>query len=349
MKTGIAAWSSARFVAYALAVVAGGWISGCGGGAVSPAPTDLLTALPTLTDSPTSTATVVPSPTPDLPLEGNGRIAFASDRDGDFEIYSMEADGSDVAKLTILPDYDTNPSWSPDGTRIAFNSSRDGYTQIYVMNADGSDETRLTFDTENSSGPVWSPDGQHIAFHSNGDATASDIYIMDADGSNIVQVTSGPESDGEAAWSPDGTQIVFDCDSEGDGVEDICVMNADGSNFHALTNDPPVDSGGVADGEPAAAGITDVSPAWSPDGTQIAFVSDRDSSEDIYVMDVDGSNVIRLTDDPSSDTDPTWQPVAVTSSSQTPPAPVAAGGVVGALGVLALSRVVVLGGASNRK
>src|SRR5574341_634925 len=195
---------------------------------------------------------------------------------------------------------------------------------------------------------AWTHDGSRVAlvsFMSGG----LDIVVIYTRGSDAVNLPPAFGADRNPAWAPDGTQIVFDCDSEGDGVEDICVMNADGSNFHALTNDPPVDSGGVADGEPAAAGITDVSPAWSPDGTQIAFVSDRDSSEDIYVMDVHGSNVIRLTDDPSSDTDPTWQPVAVTSSSQTPPAPVAAGGVVGALGVLALSRVVVLGGASNRK
>ena len=87
---------------------------------------------------------------------GSGRIAFQSDRDGNYEIYIMNADGSDQTRLTINPDDDAMfPAWSPDGTRIVFVSSRDGNYEIYVMNADGSDEVRLTDNTDDDMFPAW--------------------------------------------------------------------------------------------------------------------------------------------------------------------------------------------------
>jgi Tol biopolymer transport system component len=76
----------------------------------------------------------------------DGKIAFSSDRDGNTEIYVMNAqDGSNQTNLTMNPAFDFDPSWSPDGTKLAFTSDRDGNTEVYVMNAqDGSNQTRLT-------------------------------------------------------------------------------------------------------------------------------------------------------------------------------------------------------------
>src|SRR5205823_1094199 len=76
--------------------------------------------------------------------EPPGKIAFASDRSDNFEIYVMNGDGSELTRLTDNPATDVSPSWSPDGTKIAFVSSRDGNPEIYVMSADGSGQTRLT-------------------------------------------------------------------------------------------------------------------------------------------------------------------------------------------------------------
>ena len=75
------------------------------------------------------------------------RVAFVSDRDGNDEIYAMDADGLGVSRLTDNPSRDSDPSWSPDGRRIAFVSNRDGNDEIYVMNADGSGKIRLTYHT----------------------------------------------------------------------------------------------------------------------------------------------------------------------------------------------------------
>lgn len=94
----------------------------------------------------------------------NGKIAFASQRDGNSEIYTMNANGTSQVNISNNPAHDLHPSWSPDGTRIAFQSTRDGDSEIYVMNADGSNQTRLTFNSVGDSDPAWSPDGTKIVF-----------------------------------------------------------------------------------------------------------------------------------------------------------------------------------------
>ena len=126
-------------------------------------------------------------------------IAFDSERDGDYEIYVMNADGSDQTRLTNNPTYDRYPCFSPDGTKIAFMSSRDGDYEIYVMNADGSNQTRLT----NNGGlnPCFSPDGTKIAFVSDRDGNA-EIYVMNADGSNQTRLTNNSAGEYSPSWGP---------------------------------------------------------------------------------------------------------------------------------------------------
>ena len=96
----------------------------------------------------------------------SGKIVFQSDRDGDWEIYVMNADGSNVVQLTHNSAADEYPVWSPDGKQIAFKSNRDGNFEIYVMDADGTNQKRLTNHPSNDEDPAWSPDGKHIVFHS---------------------------------------------------------------------------------------------------------------------------------------------------------------------------------------
>jgi len=171
-------------------------------------------------------------------ISASGQIAFISDRDGNLDIYLMNADGSGVMQLTNDPSNDTYPDWSPDGTRIAFTSFRDGNWEIYVMNADGSHATRLT--DNGAQWPAWSPDGTRIAFNTVRDGNW-EIYVMNADGSDPRNLTNSPDEDGSPAWSPDGTKIAFN--SHRDGNEEIYVMNADGSGLGNLTNNPAADGG----------------------------------------------------------------------------------------------------------
>ena len=91
------------------------------------------------------------------PQPAGNRIAFVSNRDGNFEIYVMDADGSNQTRLTNDPGWDTMPAWSPDGSRLAFGSDRDGNAEIYVMDADGSNQRNLTNNPAWDGDPAWSP------------------------------------------------------------------------------------------------------------------------------------------------------------------------------------------------
>jgi dipeptidyl aminopeptidase/acylaminoacyl peptidase len=176
------------------------------------------------------------------------RIAFASSREGNFEIYTMAPDGSAPTRLTYSDTTDDAPAWSPDGTRIAFASSRDGNSEIYTMAVDGSALTRLTYSDTTDDAPAWSPDGTRIAFASDRDRGNREIFTMAGDGSGVTRLTNGARIDGDPAWSPDGTRIAFVSDR--DGKSEIYTMAADGSGPTRLTNNAAWD--GQADWQSVA-------------------------------------------------------------------------------------------------
>ncbi|MFC1713917.1 M56 family metallopeptidase [Candidatus Poribacteria bacterium] len=221
------------------------------------------------------------------------QIVFQSYRDGNNEIYVMDADGKNQRRLTNSPGDDWGPAWSPDSQKIVFYSKRDGNWDIYVMDVDGKNQRRLTNSPGDDWGPAWSPDGQTIAFQSKRDGNF-EIYVMDVDGKNQHKLTNNPAYDAEPTWSPDGLGIAFL--SNRDGNFGIYVMDADGKNQHNLTDLP----GGVGG-----------YPAWSPDGQTIAFQSRPDGKgtpAEVYVMDADGGNLRNLTDNPAEDGGSTWSP-----------------------------------------
>jgi uncharacterized repeat protein (TIGR01451 family) len=217
------------------------------------------------------------------------RIVFSSNREGDFEIYSMNSDGSDARRLTDNPGADLFPAWSLDHSKIAFTSTRDGNAEIYTMNADGSSPVRLTVNSHVDGGPAWSPDGTRIAFTSARDGNL-EIYSMNADGSALMRLTRSAGADTSPTWSPDGRRIAFT--STRNGNFEIYSMNADGTGVKRLTSSLAVEA----------------SPAWSPDGSRIAFSSNRGGllNFDIWVMNAEGSSPGRLTTNAGVDGAPAW-------------------------------------------
>jgi hypothetical protein len=137
----------------------------------------------------------------------NNKIVFTSNRDGNEEIYSMNADGTGQTRLTNDPANDYGPYWSPDGSKIVFQSERDGNSEIYVMNADGTGQTRLTNNPAVDSSPAWSPDGSQIAFHSDRNGNF-DVFTMDATTGDArglfppTDLTNNPALDKFPDWQP---------------------------------------------------------------------------------------------------------------------------------------------------
>lgn len=217
------------------------------------------------------------------------RIAFQSFRDGNYEIYTMNTDGTGQMRLTNNSADDAIPSWSPDGSKIVFYSNRDGNNEIYVMNADGTGQTRLTNNGFTDGDPSWSPDGSKIAFTSNRDGNF-EIYTMNLDGSAQTRITNIAGNDVYPSWSPNGSRILFH--SSRDGNVEIYTMNPDGTGQTRLTNNS----------------ATDADPSWSPDGTKIAFESLRDGNSEIYVMNANGTGQTRLTNQAAEDASAWWSP-----------------------------------------
>ncbi len=219
------------------------------------------------------------------------KIAFDTDRNGNNEIYVMNANGTGLTRLTNNSYDDSQAAWSPNGSKIAYMSNSSGTYDVWVMDANGSNKTKLTTSGSGkvSGQPAWSPDGSQIAFTSNRTgSTGYDIYVMDADGSNVTKLTTASGDDSEPVWSPDGSKIAFY--SNRDGNTEIYVMNADGSGQTRLTS-----SSG-----------TDKSPVWSPDGSKIAFASNRTGTYQIYMVDADGSNPVQVTSAATDVTFPDW-------------------------------------------
>jgi TolB protein len=162
-----------------------------------------------------------------------GKIAFASSRDGNMEIYTCDFDGGNIKRLTKSRSIETAPCWSPNGFQIAFTSDRAGQPQIFIMDADGGNVHRLYFGGGYQDSPAWSPKGDKIAFHmiSNG---KFDIWTVSPDGTNPFQVTTIPGNNEYPAWAADGEHVVFS--SERGGKCDLYGIRIEGTHCKRLTN-----------------------------------------------------------------------------------------------------------------
>ncbi|RPI54800.1 MAG: DUF11 domain-containing protein [Chloroflexi bacterium] len=267
------------------------------------------------------------------------RLAFERQTPGNFEVYAVDADGTDLVNISDMGSGDVTPQFSPDGNKIAWVHFLDGSGEIMVANANGSNQLNVTNHAKDDRGPTWSPDGTKIAFYSLRQEERWEVYSMNADGSNVERLTDRFCQSHDPVWSPDGTKIAFICGLR--PYAEVYVMNADGSNWQRLTEDATNDyyedaalnwspdstrlayvkyyneghsKGNIFTVDVNTKEIVQVtnkdtashSPAWSPDGTRIAFSTYDQESYDIVIVDPDGSNLLNLTRAAKFDNQPRW-------------------------------------------
>jgi len=221
-----------------------------------------------------------------------GEILFMSDRDGDWELYTVNADGTGLKQITNNEVDDWSGVYSPDGTKIAFDAKHGTAPgDIFVVNADGTGLKNLTSSFAENAFATWSPDGKQIVFERKINNTYR-LHIMNSDGSKsrlLNEVDTGGWS--IPAWSPTGSKIAFSGWMDGDA--EIYILDTQDDSITQITDNE---------------GIGDVWPTWSPDGTKIAFLSNSDGSENIFTINPNGTDRRQITDDDFSKTEPAWSP-----------------------------------------
>lgn len=232
---------------------------------------------------------------------GGSMIAFArTDAEFDLEIFTIGRDATGTfTGLTNVSNHaeaDVMPSWAPSGQRLAFVTDRAGFQDIFVVNANGTNLRRIT-DVDPAPAvttewwPAWSFDGLRIAYSSTIDGTA-DIWTTTVDATPVIRqrLTGTIDSDVHPTWSPDDERIAFQRIDANTGEANIVILTLDSQALQVI--DMPGQQ---------------LWPAWSPEGDLIAFSSNHEGPDfEIYTMSVDGSNVVRRTDNGANDLRPTW-------------------------------------------
>ena len=224
------------------------------------------------------------------------QLIFASDRDGNREIYSMDIAfvggyynwvGENLKNISQDPYFDGDYSFSPDGEKILYLKyfpENDNY-DIFLMNNDGSDKKNISNTAWYEKKPMFSPDGTNIIYQSwqYNNVEIFFTHILEGNQVNITKSIGDDIIHWGNTFSPNGNQIIFS--SNRDGNSEIYIMDIDGSNLKNLSQNK----------------ARDWNPKVYPDNRKIVFMSDRDDNWEIYIMDFDGSNQINLSNNPRTD------------------------------------------------
>ena len=220
-------------------------------------------------------------------------LAYSSLVNTQWSMLTVNVNTGQTQNITRWGGLNTSPSWSPvDRDMIAFSSSKDGNNEIYTCRNDGKNLKRLTNHNRIDSSPSWSPDGKQMAFISDRTGQPA-IYLMNSDGSDIHRLTSNMNAyEDSPCWSPRGDRIAFVMLFDRDF--DIATSSPTGEDVMLITS---------------ASGSNE-NPRWSPDGLRIVFSSTRDGGKNLYIMNWDGANLRRLTNDGSCFS-PAWAPATL--------------------------------------
>jgi Tol biopolymer transport system component len=194
-----------------------------------------------------------------------GQVVFITTRDGDGEVATVLADGSDYHSFSTASSNNGKPTWSPDGRAIAYLGDEVGY-QLYILGTDGTDSQSVS--AGQAQEPEWFPDNERILFETMRDGPG-EIYVVNRDGSGLTNLTMNAGNDAGASLRSDGLRIVFQSD-RGEGIE-VYAMAADGSDQTRLTT----------------MSVNVRYPVWSPDGSNIAFRYGE--TQELWVMTAGGS------------------------------------------------------------
>lgn len=237
----------------------------------------------------------------------NGVVAFTSTQDGGARhVFVTSPRGIVDLTGTSSGVAETEPAFSPDGREIAFTRGAPGLrnTQVFVMSASGGGRTQLTKTPTGNSDPTWSPDGTRLAFVSNRDGGQPNIFVMRSDGTGVRQITHDSTGKSDLAWSPAGGLLAFVDVPAGGGDREIYSIRTDGRGLRDLSNDPL---------------NYDLQPAWSPDGSRIAYTGAGHPHEsvgaDLWIMNADGSGQEELHHEGNGYSDggfPAWSPDGTT-------------------------------------
>jgi len=204
------------------------------------------------------------------------------------DLYQIVLSTGRAVLLSAAEGLNAAAEWSPDGKRIALMMRGDGNSEICLLNPQGKDSVQLTRSWDNKASPTWSPDGKQIAFVSDRSGSPQ-IYIMDLATQKIRRLTYEGSYNCSPAWSPKGDKIAF-ARQEG-GTFHIYTIRPDGIDVKKLTREG-----------------SNEYPSWAPNGRHIVFASRRGGSYDLYIITADGGGPWRVTDSPSSETEPAWSP-----------------------------------------
>ena len=269
------------------------------------------------------------------------KLTFSSDRNKEAvvatvekrdvkEVYIADYDGANPRRITINRTLNVFPNWAPDGRSIAYTSYRSGVPDILISNIYAGTMENPTKGVAQNWLPVFSPDGSKIAFNSNRDGNP-EIYVINRDGTNLTRLTNNPATESTPTWNPTGSQIAFTSDRT--GTPQIYVINPDGSGLRRISQESYADRAtwspapyneiafsartgpgfdikilNIASGETRQITFgegTNESPAWSPNGRHLAFMSTRAGRSQIFTVDRDGRNLRQVTKDGNNFT-PNW-------------------------------------------